>query len=45
MLALILREEVGGMREFWDELESEAGTSRYADPEADGIIEVCRTNR
>lgn len=24
---------------------SEAGTSRYADPEADGIIEVCRTGK
>lgn len=40
--AVILRAEVGGMS-VEDEAGEEEGISRYAEPEAEGIIEVCRT--
>lgn len=42
MLAVILREEVGGMRDF-DAMCEAKGISRYAEPDAEGIIEVCKT--
>lgn len=42
MEAVILSEEVGAIRVEFDG-EEDAGISRYADPDADGIIEVWRT--
>jgi hypothetical protein len=40
--AVILREEDGAIRVVGVEVEV-LGISRYAEPEAEGIIEVCRT--
>lgn len=40
--AVILREDVGGMS-VDDEAAAEAGISRYAEPEAEGMMEVCKT--
>ena len=37
-----MREDVGAMS-VEDEDEEVDGISRYADPEAEGIIEVCKT--
>ncbi len=37
-----MSEDVGGMS-VDDEVAEEEGISRYAEPEADGIIEVCKT--
>jgi hypothetical protein len=42
MLAVILREDCGGIRELGGVVVS-AGISKYAEPEAEGIIEVWRT--
>jgi hypothetical protein len=44
MLAVILRDEVGGMSDF-EFLGDAEGISKYAEPDAEGIIEVCRTCR
>ena len=40
--AVILREDVGGTS-VEDEDAEEEGISRYAEPEAEGIMEVCKT--
>jgi len=40
--AVILREDVG-LISVEEETGVEEGISRYAEPEADGIIEVCKT--
>lgn len=40
--AVILREEVGAIS-VEDEDEGADGISRYAEPDAEGIMEVCRT--
>lgn len=40
--AVILREDVGGISVEDEDGEVE-GISRYAEPEAEGIMEVCRT--
>ena len=40
--AVILREDVGVIS-VEEEIGVEEGISRYAEPEADGIMEVCRT--
>jgi hypothetical protein len=40
--AVILRAEVGAIS-VEDEAGEEDGISRYAEPEAEGMMEVCRT--
>lgn len=40
--AVILRADVGGISDE-DEAVEEEGISRYAEPEAEGIMEVCKT--
>ena len=40
--AVILRDDVGGMS-VEDETAVEEGISRYAEPEAEGIMDVCKT--
>ena len=40
--AVILREDVGGMS-VEDDAADDDGISRYAEPEAEGMMEVCRT--
>lgn len=45
MLAVIFKEDVGGMRDVCGDVDSEPGISKYAEPDAEGIMEVCMTEK